>query len=89
MVPHHYSQNKYKPHCFYTVLLVTCDIYNPPPKSSKPNLPQDAHLKINMLLILKVKRNLCELQYFVPESIQLLLNPKNTSDPSPSGSLIN
>jgi hypothetical protein len=46
--------------------------------------------KINMLLILKVKHNLRELQYFVPESIQLLLNPKNTFDYqwSPPGSLM-
>jgi len=88
MVPHHYSQNKYKPHYFYTVLLVTCDIYNPPPKSSKPNLPQDAHLKNKHASDIESETQL-ELQYFVPESIQLLLNPKNTSDPSTSGSLIN
>jgi len=69
MVPHHYSQNKYKCHWFYTVLLVTSDICNPPPTKKKKKTQNPTYNKMPIskkkkILKLKGKRNLCKLKNF-------------------------
>jgi len=50
-----------------------CGLYRPHPTPVS---------NINMLLILKVKHNLHGLQYIVPESTHLLLNPKTPRNTS-------